>query len=427
MAETSLLKSFGIPELRTKVLFTLSILAVFRLLAHIPVPQVDPLALSTFFAGNGALGLLNIFTGGGLSNMSIVAVGLGPYISASIIVQVLAMFVPSFENLSKEGLVGRQKLNMYTQLLTFPIALVQSYGIYNLISRQPGIFQSTSLFDVIATVLIITAGTYVVIFLGQLITEFGVGQGTSILIFAGIIAGLPASFGQLAITFDSQQVFNILVFAGVGLSVIAAVVYITQAYRRIEVQYSGRMKQGQSLSGGRSYIPIKINQAGVIPIIFAVSLVILPSFIAGYLQRLPNVMLSEFGVWLAINFQPTSILYNVFYFLLVFGFTYFYTSVVFSPEKIAEDIRKQGGFIPGIRPGSPTIHYIRYVLNRLTLAGGVFLGLIAVMPSLFQMLTGISALAVGGTGLLIVVSVILETVKQLEAKIVSQDYASHSW
>lgn len=425
-----LVKALSINNLRKKILITFLILAFYRLLAHIPVPNINHQALDMLFGSNSFFGVLNLFSGGGLSNMSIVAVGLSPYISASIIIQILTMMVPSLEELTKEGSMGRQRINQYTQLLTFPIAIAQSYGIYALLSRQAiggqEIFLNNDWFSILTIVFIIASGTYILMFLGELITQYGVGQGMSMLIFAGIAAGIPGSLGQFALTLESVQLFNVLVFAAVALTVVASVVYITQAIRKIDIQYSGRASNGSAMLGGKSYIPVKINQAGVIPIIFAVSLVVIPNVLGAYLQRQDNRTLSEIGLWLTVNFASTSVLYSIFYFLMVFAFTYLYTSITFNPEKIAEDIRRGGGFIPGTRPGHSTVAYLRYVINRLTLAGGVFLGAIAVLPSVVQSMTGIAALSIGGTGILIVVSVILETIKQVEAQVVSKEYDSIS-
>ena len=425
-----LVKALSINNLRKKILITFLILAFYRLLAHIPVPNINHQALDMLFGSNSFFGVLNLFSGGGLSNMSIVAVGLSPYISASIIIQILTMMVPSLEELTKEGSMGRQRINQYTQLLTFPIAIAQSYGIYALLSRQAiggqEIFLNNDWFSILTIVFIIASGTYILMFLGELITQYGIGQGMSMLIFAGIAAGIPGSLGQFVLTLESVQLFNVLVFAAVALTVVASVVYITQAIRKIDIQYSGRASNGSAMLGGKSYIPVKINQAGVIPIIFAVSLVVVPNVLGAYLQRQDNRTLSEIGLWLTVNFASTSVLYSVFYFLMVFAFTYLYTSITFNPEKIAEDIRRGGGFIPGTRPGHSTVAYLRYVINRLTLAGGVFLGAIAVLPSVVQSMTGIAALSIGGTGILIVVSVILETIKQVEAQVVSKEYDSIS-
>jgi preprotein translocase subunit SecY len=424
-----LLRALTLENLRKKILVTLIVLAFYRLLAHIPVPNINHEALGVLFNSSSFFSILNLFSGGGLSNMSLVAVGLSPYISASIILQLLTLLVPSLEQLSKEGSIGRQRINQYIQMLTFPIAFAQAYGIYALLTRQDiggqQIFINNNWFSILLIVTIIVAGTYLLMFLGELISQYGVGQGISMLIFAGIVSGIPSSVGQFALTLENIQIFTVLTFSVMALAVIAGVVYITQAFRKIEIQYSGRAKPGAtSMAGAKSYIPIKVNQAGVIPIIFAVSLVVVPNVLGSYLQRLDNRTLSDIGLWLTINFSSTSILYTVFYFLMVFAFTYLYTSITFNPEKISEDIRRNGGFIPGIRPGGSTVAHLRYIINRLTLAGGVFLGLIAVLPSITQSLTGITALSIGGTGILIVVSVILETIKQVEAQVISKEYDS---
>lgn len=425
---SNLTKAVKIPQLRNKIIFTLAILAFYRFLAHVPVPNTNTEALNQFFQSNQILNLLNVFMGGGLSNLSLVAAGVGPYISASIIIQILTYIVPKLEEIAKDGSQGRQKINQYTRYLTLPIAIIQAYTMYTLISRQDYVgvplVNLESPIDLILIILAMTAGTYLLIFLGEMITEYGVGQGISVIIFAGILAGLPGSLGGLITISNISQFLPILVFILVVLTVIGSVVYVNEAYRKIEIQYSRRITGGQTFAGGRSYIPIKINQAGVIPIIFAVSLVLIPNFLAGFLQQQSSEILVNIGVWLSTNFSPGSPYYNIFYFLLVFGFTFFYTSIAFNPEKIADDIRKSGGFIPGIRPGKATENYLRYVINRLTLAGGIFLGLIAVMPTVVQSITGIAALSVGGTGVLIVVSVVLETVKQIESQVISREYQS---
>jgi len=421
-----LVKALKIPQLRSKIVFTLIILAIYRFLAHVPVPNVDTNALKLFFDSSQILSFLNIFTGGGLSNLSIVAMGVGPYISASIIVQLLTMVVPKLEELSKEGRFGQQRINQYTQALTLPLAIIQSYGLYFTLNKQVvdgvAILPSLSPFDLLLVILTMTAGTFLLIWLGELITENGVGQGMSVLIFAGIIAGLPAGIISSLSIVDVSGISSTIIFIVVSLIVIFAVVYINEAYRKVEVQYSSKIRGGKTLGGGNSFIPIKINQAGVIPIIFAISIVLVPGALAGPLQRSTSPFLFNIGVWLGTNFTTASFFYNIFYFFLVFIFTYFYTSVTFNPEKIADEIRRGGGFIPGVRPGKSTVVMLKYVIQRLTLAGGVFLGLVAVLPSITQSLTGVASLAIGGTGLLIVVSVILETVKQVESQVISREY-----
>lgn len=421
-----LLKAIRIPDLRSKVIFTLVILALYRFLAHIPVPGVDTVALKLFFDSSKALSFLNVFSGGGLRNLSIVAMGVGPYISASIIIQLLTMVIPKLEELSKEGNFGRQKINQYTQALTLPLAIVQSYGLYFTLNKQVlsgvSILPTLSPDKLLGLIIIMTAGTFLLMWIGELITEYGVGQGMSILIFAGIVAGIPGALGNSISIAETGNVINILIFALISFIVIGSVVYINEAFRKVEIQYSNKIRGGKTISGGSSFIPVKINQAGVIPIIFAVSLVLIPSALSGYLQRSANATISAIGLWVSINFQSGSAFYNIFYFTLVFVFTYFYTSVTFNPQKISDEIRQGGGFIPGIRPGRSTTEYLSYIIKRLTFAGGAFLGLIAILPSTVQSFTGLSSLAIGGTGLLIVVSVILETIKQIESQVISREY-----
>ncbi len=419
-------KSIQIPEIRKRVVLTLLILAFYRFLAHIPIPTVDLDAMKIIFSDSQFLNFLNLFTGGGLKNLSIVALGIGPYINASIVIQLVIMIYPKLEEMVRDGTVGREKINMYTQLLTLPIALVQGYGIYILLTSQNtsglNILPNNSPFDILLFVLIVTSGTYLLIWLSEIITEKGIGNGMSIFVFAGILSSIPGGITGVLSIIDFTYFFPVFMFIVVSLAVIAGVVFITDAYRRIEIHYSSQSASIGRAIAASSYIPIKVNQSGVFPIIFAVSLVILPGILGRYLEKLPNPTLSELGLWFSINFQSESFLYNAVYFLLVFMFTYFYTNVSFNPEKIAEDIRKGGGFITGIRPGKNTVDYLRYIINRTTFAGGVFLGVIAILPSVIQSYTGVSSLAIGGTGVLIVVSVILETVKQLESRIVTKEY-----
>ena len=421
MTDNYLSRAFKIPDLRNKIILTLSILALYRFLSHVPVPNVDTEALRAFFDSNQFLGFLNTFTGGGLRNFSIIALGVGPYITASIILQVLTFVVPSLEELSKEGYAGRQKINQYTQALTVPLSLVQAYGVYFIFNTQAQLLPNLDLLELVVVILSMSAGTFLLTWLGERITEYGIGNGISILIFAGILAGLPGGFAGFVSILDTSQIFNALIFIAVSIVVISSVVYVNEAFRKIEIRYSTKVG-GRSLSSGSSFIPIKINQAGVIPIIFAVSLVLIPSFLGTYLQRMSDPRLLDLGIWLSSNFTPSSILYSAFYFFLVFGFTYFYTSVTFNPNKISDEIRRGGGFIPGVRPGRSTVQLLKYIINRLTLAGGVFLGLIAVLPSLIQNMTNITTLAIGGTGLLIVVSVVLDTVKQIESQVITREY-----
>jgi len=409
---------FKYPELRRRIIFTLFIIVAFRLLAHIPVPGVDNTALKSYLEGNTFLGLFDLFSGGGLQNFSIVTLGLNPYINASIVLQLFTMMVPSLEELQKEGEAGREKINMYTRMLTVPFALLQAYGMYFLLSKQ-GVINTLDMVQLMVLILTLTAGTMFLMWIGELVTEYGVGNGISLLIFVGIISRLPLSVAQFVSTLETQNFINIVIFAGLTLLIIAGVVLVNEGTRNIPVEYGRAGVRSQKVT---SYLPIKINQAGVIPIIFAVSVVLLPTLIAGPLQATSNSMFQNIGRFLSINFAQTGIFYNLFYFILVFGFTYFYTSVQFNPEKIADDIKKRGGFIPGIRPGSNTTRYLKEIINRITLAGALFLGLVAILPFLLQSLGGLSNFSIGGTSLLIVVSVVLETIRQVESHMVTRNY-----
>jgi len=391
------------------------------LAAHIPVPAVDVVALKNLFTSNQLLGLLDIFSGGTLANFSIMALGLNPYINASIIFQLLTMVIPRLEALSKEGEYGYKKINQYTRLLTVPLAAMQSFGMYALLRNQKIIVDLSPL-KILTLVITMTAGTIFLMWLGELISEKGIGNGISMLIFAGIVGRLPVSFGQTVAVFQPENFLNLLIFLIMSISVIAGIVFINEASRKIRIQYARRIS-GQKMYGGQStYLPLRINQAGVIPIIFAVSLVLLPSMLANFLQGVPNALIAKIATSFARLFNPNGFFYSLIYFILVIGFTYFYTAVIFNPKKIAEEIKKYGGFIPGIRPGEPTVNYLNKILTRITLVGAIFLGLIAILPSIAQRLTGVATMSIGGTGILIVVSVILETTKQLESMLVMRSY-----
>lgn len=409
------------PEIRNKILFTLGVFLVFRFLAHVPVAGVDVRQLKNIFSQNQFLGLLDIFSGGTLANFSIMALGLNPYINASIIFQLLGFVFPKLQELQKEGESGRRKINQYTRFLTVPLALLQAVAMYALLRNQ-GVITVLSPLALISFILTMTAGTMLLVWLGELITERGVGNGVSILIFAGIVGRIPVTLGQTLSTVTAENAFNILIFAAVGIVVIAAIIIINEATRQITVHYARRVR-GNNVTGAQAtHLPLRLNQAGVIPIIFAVSLVLLPSLLGNYLVVSKNNVLSMIGTALTTWLNPTSIPYNVIYFLLVVGFTFFYTAVVFNPKKIAEDIQKSGGFIPGVRPGTPTAKYLNYILTRITLVGAVFLGLIAIMPEIIRSLTGVQTLLLGGTSILIVVSVVLETYKSIEANMVMRNY-----
>lgn len=416
-----IINSFKIAELRRKILITAVIIIVYRIAAHIPVSGVDLTALKSLFSGNQFLGLLDIFSGGTLANFSIISLGLNPYINASIIMQLLTMVFPSLEALSKEGEYGRQKINQYTRYLTVPLAILQAIGMFSLLRNQ-GIVSQVAPLSILSIIVAMSAGTIFTMWLGELITEYGLGNGISLLIFAGIVASAPVTLTQTVSVVDQQQMLNLLIFGGLALVVTAAVVFINEGRRQVLVQYARRFVGGREVGGASTYLPLRVNQAGVIPIIFAVSLVLLPSFGGQYLSQVPQPQLQNIGRWLIANFQVRSITYNLVYFFLVIGFTYFYTAVTFNPTKIADEIKKSGAFIPGIRPGAATAAYLNYILVRVTLAGAVFLGLLAVLPSVVSEITGISTLVIGGTGLLIVVSVVLDTAKQFESRLIESNY-----
>lgn len=416
-----ILNALKIPELRRKLIITAVIILIFRVAAQIPIVGINVDGIRQLFASNQLLGLLDIFSGGTLTNFSILALGLNPYINASIIMQLLTMIFPKLEELSKEGEQGRQKINQYTRFLTIPLSVIQSVGMYTLLKNQ-GLVEASNPLSILAIIVAMVAGTVFTMWLGELLTEYGIGNGISILILVGILARAPVVLFQTASIVEQQQVLNLLIFVAVGILVTAAIVFVNEGRRQIQIHYARRFSAGRRMSQVQTYLPLRVNQTGVIPIIFAVSLVLLPSFGSQFLAQSPIPVLQNIGRFLSVNFQPDTIAYNAIYFLLVVGFTYFYTAVVFNPTKIADEIKKYGGFVPGIRPGSATAAYLNYILVRITLAGGIFLGLIAVMPSVISSFTNISTLVVGGTSLLIVVSVILDTAKQFESKMIEKNY-----
>lgn len=412
-------KIFKVKDLRNKILFTAFIFFVFRVFAHVPVPGVDVTSLKRIFSESQLLSLLDIFSGGTLANFSVMSLGLNPYINASIIIQLLQLVFPKLEELAKEGESGRERINQYTRYLTVPLAAVQAFGIYVLL-KNAKILTSVDPITLLTLILTITTGTIVLMWLGELISEKGVGNGISMIIFAGIVGRLPISFFQQASVFDPSQVRNIIIFLVMALLVIVSVVVVTEGRRPIKVLYSRRQAgQGSQVS---SFIPLRVNQAGVIPIIFAVSLILLPTTFSQFFAQSPNVLLANLAQDLQKLFAPTGIVYNSSYFILVVVFTFFYTTVAFNTKQITEMLMKQGGFLPGIRPGKSTKEFLDFVSQRITLFGALFLGIIATLPSIGQVITGSQNLLVGGTGLLIVVSVVLETTKQIESQIVMSDY-----
>ena len=412
---------YKIPEIRNKILFTLFIILIFRILSHIPVPNVDIAAIKSYIQQNQILGLLDLFSGGGLKNFSIVTLGLAPYINASIIVQLFTTIIPSLEELSKEGEYGKEKINQYTKFLTFPIALVQSFGFYSLLKAQ-NVAPALNLLDTVVVVASMVAGTYILMWVGDLVTEKGLGNGISLLIFVGIVSTLPESIFRFLYLLTPETIFNALIFVVATVLIVASVVLINEGVKNIPLEYGRRMSVGGSRVN--SSLPLKVNQVGVIPVIFAASIVLVPSFLGTSLIGSSNNFLRDLGLFFNSNFQSTSFLYNFVMFVLVILFTYFYTSLQFNPEKIAEDVKKRGGFIPGVRPGINTTSFLKGVINKITLGGGVFLGIISVLPYIIQSFIGFSSFALGGTSLLIIVSVVLETFRKMDSMMVSKKYDS---
>lgn len=409
------------PELRAKVLFILGLLVVYRVTANIPLPGVDVLQLKHLFADSAFLGLLNIFSGGGLSNISIVLLGVAPYITASIIMQLMQTIFPALEKLYKEeGEQGRQKFNMWTRWLTVPLAALQSFGMLSLL-RSQNILTNLSPFTMAVIIISATAGTVFLMWLGELITEKGLGNGVSIMIFAGIVAALPTGASRFIATWDPSQFFTYLLFFGLGLATIAGVIFINEGQRTVPIAYAKRLRGASVYGGSATHLPLRVNQAGVIPIIFAVSLILIPTMLANFFAQSGRAAVASVATK-AVLFLRDQWVYGILYFVLVVLFTYFYTAVVFDPVKIAENLQKQGGYIPGIRPGHSTAEYLGHIITRITLTGALFLGAIAILPLVVQGMTGIQALSIGGVSILIVVSVVLELIKHLHSQIAMRSY-----
>lgn len=418
-----IIQIFKIKDLRKKIFFVLMILVIFRIAANIPVPGVDIERLKQFFANNQLFGLLNIFTGGAMSNLSIIMLGLSPFITATIIMQLLTMIFPQLEALYKEeGEAGRQKFNQYSRILTVPLGILQAYGMLTLLSRQ-GVLASFSLMQWITSISVITAGGLFLMWLGELISEKGIGNGVSLLIFAGIVSRVPTSIRELAVTYDISKIPSYVAFFILALIITAGVVVITEGRRNIPVSYAKRVRGHRVYGGVSTYLPLNVNPAGVIPIIFALSIMLFPGMVANFLGASSVGWLSNFAQTVGNLFQ-NAWFYGICYFILVVLFTYFYTAVTFDPKNVANNLQKMGGFIPGIRPGKSTSDFLYFILNRVLLFGAVFLGTIAVLPSIVQGATGITAFgfAIGGTALLIVVSVVLETIRQINSQLTMRDY-----
>ncbi|HEY4494556.1 MAG TPA: preprotein translocase subunit SecY [Candidatus Paceibacterota bacterium] len=409
------------PTLRKRILFTLGALVIFRVLASIPMPGIDTLSLERLLAGNQFFGLLDIFSGGGISRLSIVMLGVGPYITASIIMQLLTMMFPSMKAMmQEEGEMGRQKLSQYSRLLSVPLAAIQAFAFIKLFQGQ-NVIPPLSGMDLITSIFVITAGSMLLMWIGELISEFGIGNGVSLIIFAGIVAVLPTSIYQFIAGFDPAQIPLYLIFLLVAIVVIVAVVVVTEAERPVSVTYAKQVRGNKVYGGVSTYLPLRLNQAGVIPIIFALSILLFPQIIANFLTSSANPTIAGIATWIT-NFMSNQWTYGIFYFLLVFVFTYFYTAVTFDPKMISENLQKSGAFIPGVRPGESTIGYLGKVVTRITLVGALFLGIVAILPLIMQGFTGNQTLAIGGTALLIVVSVVLDLLKKVDAQASMREY-----
>ncbi len=408
-------------DIRKSIIFVLVMLAIFRVAAHIPVPGVDPAALRQFFSSNEILGLLNLFSGGGMENFSIVMMGVGPYITSSIIFQLLAMLIPKLEEMNKEE-SGRQKINMWTRWATVPFALIQSYAMISLLRNSgTGILPDLPVFDLVSIMLTVTAGTIFLMWLGELISEKKIGNGISLLIFAGIISGLPTALQQVFVNYDPSMLFTLIGMLVIVVITVVGVVIINEGQRNVPVQYARQMRGNRAFGGSTTHLPLRVNMAGVIPIIFAISVLLFPSMAAQFFIHARSARIAEAAQWIISVFQ-NQLVYGISYFILVVAFTYFYTEIVFKPDQIAENLQKQGGFIPGIRPGRHTSEYLSNTTHKIIFAGALFLGIIAILPLLMKYFTGIQSLAIGGTSLLIVVSVVIESVKQLEAQLSMREY-----
>jgi preprotein translocase subunit SecY len=411
---------FSDKDLRKKILFVLLALFVFRLLAAIPIPGIDTAKLSAFLANNQFFGVLNIFSGGGLSNLSVIMMGVGPYITASIILQLLTIMIPRLKALNEEGEAGRKKLTNYSRLLAVPLGALQAFGLLTLLARQ-GIIGDLSILGWVTSITVAVAGSIFLMWLGELISEYGIGNGVSLIIFAGIVSRIPSDVSQLLFTFDLSQLPVYLAFFAGAILIIAGVVYITEAERPVPVTYAKQVRGMKMYGGVSTYIPLRLNQAGVIPIIFALSLLLFPRIIGTVMAASTHAALAKIGGAL-VGFSSGGVAYAITYFFLVFLFTYFYTAVTFDPDQISTSLQKNGAFIPGIRPGSSTAEYIAKILNRITLFGALFLGIIAVLPLILTGVTGIQGLALGGTALLIVVSVVLDLAKKIDAQVSMKEY-----
>lgn len=422
------INAFKIPDLRRKILFTIGILIIFRFVATIPVPGVDREALSLLLERNQLLGMLNVFSGSTMGYFSIAAMGVYPYITASIIMQLLTPMIPRLDALSREGNQGRNKINQYTHWLTVPLGLLQGYGQAVLMANQGvlqdfGLFNSETALRSVALLITMTAGTVFLVWLGELITEYGIGNGVSIIIFGGIVASLPASMGTLIGGGSmTQNIMGSVAFVVLALATIVGIVLLNEGMRRIPVQHAKRVRRGRVYGGGSTFIPLKVNSAGMIPLIFAVSIMLFPGLIANFLQASSQAWVRDVATSLTTFLNPESIPYQIVYFGMVVAFTYFYTLILFQQQNIAENLQKQGAFVPGVRPGKNTDVFLTRILMRITLVGALALGVIAILPFIVSALTGVKTLLLSATAFLIVVGVAIDTMRQLESQLLMRNY-----
>ncbi len=422
--QQAIYKLFSSKKLKQKLFFTLAVFFIFRLLAHIPLPAVDVASLKKIFSNNQFLSLLNIFSGGTLSRFSVVAVGISPYISASIVMQLAGMVFPKLKEMQKEGESGRAQINQYTRLLAVPLAILQSVSVIALLNSQK-LLITRDPFALLTMVASLVAGAMVLMWLGELVGEYGIGNGISMVMFAGIASQIPTALAQTFSVTSQEQVMTLLTFALVFVLVIALVVFMNEAVRKVTIQYAKRTRGSRSYGGQTTHLPVRVNVAGVMPSIFALSIMMVPSFVGRLLAGNDKENLMLLGQKIIVLFDQSSFLYMAIYFVIVFTFTFFSALVFFNAEDLSEELKKSGAFIPGIRPGGPSKKFLEYVVGRITFVGALFLGLVALLPSLAQNFTGVQSLAIGGTSVLIVVSVILETAKQVESMTVGQNYEKY--
>ncbi|MEI6528150.1 MAG: preprotein translocase subunit SecY [bacterium] len=421
---TKTVQIFKDPSLRRRILVVIGALALFRVLSTIPIPGINADKLAAFFdqsAAGDIFGLVSIVSGGGLSHLSIVMLGVGPYITGSIIMQLLTMIFPKLKAMyHEEGELGRAKFTQYSRILTVPLAIVQGFG-YLMLLEKSGAVESLGVIGFIANIAMITAGSVLLMWMGELMTEFGIGNGTSMIIFAGIVAAIPTHLSQMVVNFTSSQIPMTILLAVAGVLIVLGVVIVTEAERPIPVTYAKRIRGNKVYGGVSTYLPLRVNQAGVIPIIFALSILLFPQMIFKFLATVPNHIVASVSDYI-VGVLANGWFYSIFYFILVFLFTYFYTAVTFDPHAISENLQKNGAFIPGVRPGDSTSEYISKILTRITMVGAIFLGLVAVLPLAMKAITGISSIAIGGTALLIVVSVVLDLIKKVDAQLSMREY-----